>query len=202
MLERYQFTSTGLQPSKQTLTEADLVMMIKPSVAEISQVCDAFDLEKLTFQFHSSPEEVSRFHTTTSDVLVKPQLLVIYDFIPELPTIEQQLTPVIVVFDRQHLIICTDNQSLQASAIPGNDVTSFVIAYLDRCQHNLSNALMSYKPEIDQLDKAARTTIDNRYLPKLTDLTRQIVFFDHTMNDQGETLDTFLQSPAMDKVPE
>lgn len=202
MLERYLFTSTGPQPTHKPLLETNLVMLVQPSVAEISQVCDAFDLEKLTFKFHSSPEEVSRFHTTTSDIMIDPQLLVIYDFIPELATIEQQLTPVIIVFDNQHLIICTDNRSVKATDFPADSVTSFVIAYLDRCQDNLTRALMGYKPEIDRLDKVARKTIDNDCLRKLTDLTRHIVFFDHTMTDQGETLAAFLKSPAIENIPE
>lgn len=197
MLERYILTTTGPQATTSPLIEANLIMLVKPSVDEISQVCDTFDLEKLTFKFHSSPEEVSRFHTTTSTVMNNPQLLVVYDFVPELATIEQQLTPVIIVFDSQRVIICTDNRAIKATDFPTNNVTSFIIAYLDQCQDNLSTALMSYKPEIDKLDKVARTTINNACLRKLTDLTRHIVFFYHTMNDQGETLDAFLKSPAI-----
>lgn len=62
------------------------------------------------------------------------------------------------------------------------------------------NALLKYKPEIDKLDRGARKTIENDELRRLTNLIRKLVFFEHTMNDQNDTLAAFLESPAVEDI--
>jgi magnesium transporter len=68
----------------------------------------AIDLDSLTFAFCNSAEEVSRFHSIPSTVIEGAAVLVLYDFINHYDTIEQQLTPAIIIFNQSCLIICTN----------------------------------------------------------------------------------------------
>lgn len=179
---------------------ASLILTANPTAAEQKVLCQTFDLEPLTFAFCNAPEEVSRFHALNSTVLVDDTLLVLYDFIDRHETIERQLAPVIIIFDRSHLLLCTENaqtyrQELEKVVTTTTAVYDLVFHCIKHCQDNLLAALLSYKPEIDRLDAAARQTIENDELQALTNLTRKLVFFEHTMNDQSETLTSFLATP-------
>ncbi|MBB1069388.1 magnesium transporter CorA family protein [Limosilactobacillus sp. RRLNB_1_1] len=195
MINKYILTPAGAKKHQGVPANAELVTLVKPSDHEIKQVCQSFDLSPFTFQYRSSPEEVSRFHRTTSDVLTNPAILVIYDFIPAFKKIENQLSPSLIVFDNHHLIICTDSQDTIQRALAKLPTTlaELLIDYLIACQHVLMTTLKSYKKEIDKLDQKARVGFSNDSLRALTTLTRRLVFFEHTMNDQATTITAFLE---------
>lgn len=170
MLRKYHFSSQGAKEEPtQRLQDSNLVLLSRASQRELEQVCRTFDLDPLTFAYHSSPEEVSRYHKITSQFLPDAHLLVVYDFIEEATKIEEQLTPVIMIFNRDHLIICTNNAGPDQELIGReNNIIEFVAAYVLQCQNKLMATLTSYKPIIDWLDAAAQNSFGNNELRQLT----------------------------------
>ncbi|MCI1974437.1 MAG: magnesium transporter CorA family protein [Limosilactobacillus sp.] len=204
MLTKYQFSAHGPKKCNTELQECSLIFLSKASQEELNQVAQTFDIDPLTFDYCSSPEEVSRYHLIASNILHDAHILVIYDFNAEKEKIEGQLTPVILIFNQDHLIVCTDKaDTCQAQLEEGNSqITDFIVSYILKCQQNLMNALLKYKPEIDRLDAAAQKSFGNDELRHLTNLTRKLVFFEHTMNDQAETVKALLQEPWLKELKE
>ncbi|WP_367329439.1 magnesium transporter CorA family protein [Limosilactobacillus sp.] len=205
MLKSYRIADRRLRPNDSSLKTATIVIMSNPSKEEQATICRQFDLEPLTFQFCNAPEEVARFHQTPSTVLDHPNLLVLYDFIADRHRIKDQLAPAILIWDQDHLIICTaaagDSQNLlEEAATDSPTIIELVMTLVNNWQDRLMTALMKYKPEIDKLDRGARKTIENDELRHLTNLIRRLVFFEHTMNDQNDTLAAFLKSPAVEDI--
>lgn len=196
MLNKYSISSSGPRETTMTLKNSSLVVLTKPTDQEIQDVCQTFDLNKFTFQYRSSPEEVSRFHQTTSNILNTPFLLVIYDFITSFNHIENQLAPSVIVFDDAHLIICTDSGEICQKIIKRDysDLNTILFNYLLECQHKIMQTLINYKKQLDELDNAARQGFSNKRLRELTTLTRKLVFFEHTMDDQASTIKAFVNS--------
>ncbi|WP_251574017.1 CorA family divalent cation transporter [Limosilactobacillus agrestimuris] len=103
-----------------------------------------------------------------------------------------------MIFNRDHLIICTNNAGPNQELIGReNNIIKFVATYVLQCQNKLMATLTSYKPIIDRLDAAAQNSFGNNELRQLTNLTRKLVFFEHTMNDQTETIEAFLNDPQI-----
>ena len=162
----------------------------------------AIDLDSLTFAFCNSAEEVSRFHSIPSTVIEGAAVLVLYDFINHYDTIEQQLTPAIIIFNQSCLIICTNaitvcRQLLIKAINKDSTLLDIVFSCINLWQDRLLKALLSYKKQIDELDTNASQTVKNTELREMTDLTRKLVFFEHTMNDQSETLTAFFDAPQL-----
>lgn len=202
MLTKYRLSSHGPEKCTADLKNCNLILHTQASKNELHQVCQTFDLEHLTFDYCSSPEEVSHYHPIISDTLPEGHILVIYDFIPKQEKIENQLTPAIIIFNQDVLIICTDNSETCQRQLAEKDsqIIDFIAGYTLKCQQNLMNALLEYKPKIDQLDAAAHESFNNDELRALTNLTRKLVFFEHTMNDQSETVAAFIKDPQFKAV--
>lgn len=205
MLKSYYITDHQLHPHDGPLTDADIIITASPHQDEQEAICQQFDLDPLTFQFCNSPEEVARFHPTPSTVLNQPSLLVLYDFNAECKRIEDQLAPAIFIWDNQHLIISTaavmDCYSLlQETVKKTTSPVKIMLPLISHWQDRLMMALMKYKSQIDKLDRGAHKTIENDELRHLTNLIRKLVFFEHTMNDQNDTLSSFLASSAVEEI--
>ncbi|WP_180961299.1 CorA family divalent cation transporter [[Lactobacillus] timonensis] len=150
--------------------------------------------------------EVARFHLLESKQLSDPHLLVVFDFNFDYQHIEEQLTPAILIFDQDHLIICTQNsavsfEELQQAVAEHDPVNQLVFHLVDAWQQHLNSALQNFEDEIDRLDQASRdTTIKNTELRALTELMRQLVYFEHTVNDQTTTLKALVDSPVAHSI--
>jgi magnesium transporter len=201
MLEFYRIAAhhlTALEPS----ADADVVLTANPTKEEQEQLCRLFDLDPLTFAFCNSAEEVSRFHFISSTIIEDAAVLVLYDFIGHYDTIEQQLAPAIIIFNQSCLIICTEaitacRQLLIKAINEDGAILDIVFSCINLWQDRLLRALLGYKKQIDQLDAAASQTVKNTELREMTDLTRKLVFFEHTMNDQSDTLAAFFSTPQL-----
>lgn len=80
MLTKYRLSSHGPEKCTADLKNCNLILLTQASKNELHQVCQTFDLEPLTFDYCSSPEEVSHYHPIISDTLPEGHILVIYDF--------------------------------------------------------------------------------------------------------------------------
>lgn len=187
------------------INSSQVILMSNPSVNERQQICQHLGIDAVTLDYYNSPEEVSRFHRIHSEQIKNANLLVVYDFIKEHPTIETQLAPVIIIFNAHNLIICTENiancellikELIHNSFSPIDIIDELLNMWLD----NLMKGLSLYKGEIDKLDAASDYTIENQQLRALTILMRKLVFFEHTINDQADTLRAFIRSQAANEL--
>ncbi|MCR1877731.1 magnesium transporter CorA family protein [Limosilactobacillus reuteri] len=204
MLNKYSISTSGPQKTTIALKQADLIILTRPTDEEIQQLCQTFNLNKFSFRYRSSPEEVSRFHRTTSDVLDNPFFLVVYDYISSFKHIEKQLAPSLIIFDSDHLIICTDSEDSCKNITNSNysNLSEILFNYISQCQYKIMDVLVSYKKQIDDLDSAARRGFSNTRLRELTTLTRKLVFLEHTMVDQTSTIEALVKSDFCQNVPQ
>ena len=73
LLNKYSISTSGPQKQPSPLKQADLIILTQPTdEKKFNNFCQTFNLNKFSFRYRSSPEEVSRFHRTTSDVLDNP----------------------------------------------------------------------------------------------------------------------------------
>lgn len=57
--------------------------------------------------------------------------------------------------------------------------------------NHLNEKLKSIYQKIQKLDQAARKTTKTKELTALTDVTKELVFLEHTLEDQAETISDF-----------
>lgn len=199
MLKTYRLRDRQLIETNGGTWGANLILMSNPTTQEREHVCAQLNLEPITFDYANSAEEVSRFHRLYSDRMPDAYLLVVYDFIATRKTIEDQLSPAIMIFNQHQLLVCTADWSSAREVIShhldeSDQPLQLVNHLVNYWQDHLMDGLRAYKPEIDRLDQAANATIENQELRELTDLTRQLVFFEHTMDDQSSALMAFTNS--------
>ncbi|MCI1287553.1 MAG: magnesium transporter CorA family protein [[Lactobacillus] timonensis] len=206
MLQTFSINGQQLQISTVQDQSSTIFLLSSPIQEEIDQLCSQFDLDPTIFDRCNSAEEVSRFHAIDSKQLIDPHLLVVFDFNFDYQHIEEQLTPAILIFDQDHLIICTQNsavsfEELQQAVAEHDPIPQLVFHLVDAWQQHLNSALQSFEDEIDRLDQASRdTTIKNTELWALTELMRQLVYFEHTVNDQTTTLKALVNSPVAHNI--
>ncbi|EOD6224197.1 magnesium transporter CorA family protein [Enterococcus hirae] len=167
---------------------------------EIEQVIEKYRLPKDIFVGTSLPEEVSRIEELVGTNLNHPISLVLLNLSNQEQKIENRLMPISFIYSDELLISCIDKKTDffdRVLAKHGNKINSFetLIAYsvLNIYIHYVKE-LTEMKKRIDSLDQEARKTTENEELYKQADLERDIVYIDHTLRDQKETLDTLWQS--------
>lgn len=74
-------------------------------------------------------------------------------------------------------------------AIAKLSVEDLLIKQLLYQNHCFNEELTKIKQQLDQLDHAARTTTKTKSLKEATDLTRTLVYFNHTMDDQASSIE-------------
>ncbi|WP_295745578.1 magnesium transporter CorA family protein [uncultured Limosilactobacillus sp.] len=201
MLQTFTINGRHLQVTTGQGQSSTILLLSSPTPEEIAELCTQFNLDPTIFDRCNSAEEVSRFQLLESKQLTNPHLLVVFDFNFGYQHIEEQLTPAILIFDQDHLIICTQNsavsfEELQQAVAEHDPVHQLVFHLVDAWQQQLNAALQNFEDEIDRLDQASRdTTIKNTELRALTELMRQLVYFEHTVNDQTTTLKALVDSP-------
>lgn len=172
---------------------------------EIEQVIERYKLPKDIFVGTSYPEEVSRIEDLAGTSLNNPISLVLLNLSRQKGAIEKRLTPISFVSSDDLLITCVDKKTDFFERLVekhGQVINSFekVIAYavLEIYTHFVKE-LKEMKKRIDSLDQEARKTTENEELYKQADLEREIVYIDHTLRDQKETLDTLWQTESFTK---
>ncbi|WP_165005979.1 MULTISPECIES: magnesium transporter CorA family protein [unclassified Enterococcus] len=167
---------------------------------DIQEVIDKFRLPEDIFVGTTYPEEVSRMEHLYDTKLQDPLSLVVINLSKSGTRIEERLTPISFVISEGLLITCLDRETefidrLLQKYPEQLDTFEKIIVYssLDIYTHYVSE-LREMKKRIDALDKAARKTTENEELYKQADLERDIVYIDHTLRDQRETMDKLWKS--------
>lgn len=168
---------------------------------EIEQVTRTYQLPEDIFVGMTYPEEVSRLEHLSGTSLNNPISLVLLNLSSEKEKIERRLTPLSFVISNDLLITCQDEKTNFIDRLiehHGNKIDSFekviVYAALDIYTHFVKE-LREMKTRIDSLDQEARKTTENEELYKQADLERDIVYIDHTLRDQKETMDLLWETP-------
>ncbi len=167
---------------------------------EIGKVVEKYQLPEDIFVGNAYPEEVSRLEYLSGTNLQHPISLVLLNLSSKQEKIEKRLSPISFVLSDDLLIACVEKETdffeHLIEKYP-NALTSFekVIAYtiLDSYTHYVKE-LKEMKKRIDSLDQEARKTTENEELYKQADLERDIVYIDHTLRDQKETMDALWES--------
>src|SRR5699024_11373626 len=113
--------------------------------------------------------------------------------------IEQELIPIFTIFDQNHLFIST-TRSLSKLKPQENIIETIFQSLCIQIKH-IRSELVTIKQEIYRLDQAARKTTKTKELKKVTDLTRQLVYLKHTLDDQTYNLKELCDHLVENKLP-
>lgn len=80
------------------------------------------------------------------------------------------------------------------------DLDSAIFANLFSQLDHINQKLNAVKRKIDYLDSVARETTKTKELKKVTDLTRELVYLKHTLDDQTESLRSFGEYPKKNQL--
>ncbi|WP_338934984.1 hypothetical protein [Lactobacillus helveticus] len=114
-------------------------------------------------------------------------MLVTFDLKKDAKSIEQELVTVFMIFDQDHLFIGSTTQVIEIDT----DNLKIIFANLFNQLDHINQKLNTVKQKIDYLDSVARETTKTKELKKVTDLTRELVYLKHTLDDQTESLRSF-----------
>lgn len=168
----------------------NLILKDRLTSKEIHELILNWDLDPSIFTHPDSPVEITRFITLDSSKLTNEHLLVTFNLQDINASIEQELVPVFTIIDQNHLFIGT-TASFKGFNSKSTDPIDLIFENLLWQIHNLNQKLNEVKRRIDHLDRAARKTTKTRELTQITDLTRELVYLKHTLNDQTESLQRF-----------
>ncbi|MBO0452662.1 magnesium transporter CorA family protein [Candidatus Enterococcus murrayae] len=181
-------------------THFNWLIVDSSNTEEIEKVITEYRLPKDLFMGNAYPEEVSRVERLSGTTLRNPLSLIVIDLSSKQERIEKRLTPISFILSDELLITSLDRESNFVEHLIKKypkQLNSFekIIAYaiLDIYTHYVKE-LKEMKKTIDALDKEARKTTENEELYKQADLERDVVYIDHTLRDQRETLDNLWAS--------
>lgn len=166
-----------------------LILKDQLNQTDIDQVVKSWQLDPTIFTYPDSPIEIARFIPLNSNKLKNGHLLVTFVLLKDDLPIEQKLTPIFTIFNQTHLFIGT--KACFPRLKPEKNIIETILQNLHDQSQNIYVELVAVKKEIDLLDKNARKKTKRNELQKLTDLTRELVYLKHTLDDQTPSLEKF-----------
>ncbi|MBO1304676.1 magnesium transporter CorA family protein [Enterococcus sp. 669A] len=171
-----------------------------PTEEEILSYAAKFDLPKDVFTLHPFTEEVSRIEILDSDKLGQCVSLVLISYQVEQDvsdSVEGALLPISFLFSEDRVItVASDTYELlkmqrMFEACEG-DAAQFIIAYILYTYHNYLLALNKQKRMIDEVNEASKNSTEKDNLILLRDIEKNLVYLEHTLDDQKQTTDLIL----------
>ncbi|MGM0214412.1 magnesium transporter CorA family protein [Enterococcus sp. AZ109] len=171
-----------------------------PTNDEILRYVEEFELPKDVFTLHPFTEEVSRIEILESEKLGKCVSLVLISYQVEQDvsnSVEGALLPISFIFAEEQ-VITVANETYELLKIQrmveecGGEVDQFIIQYILRTYHNFLLALNKQKQMIDEVNEAAKTSTEKDNLILLRDIEKNLVYLEHTLDDQKQTTDLIL----------
>jgi magnesium transporter len=176
-------------------------LVVRPeNEEERKELLVLYDLPEDIFLGSDEPEVVSRLEHLRYTKLNNPYLYTLIDLSSNrYERIEKRLEPVTFIRAKDLLITYTSKESKLVEHLIAEheaEIENFedIIAYgtLMIYTHYIKG-LKEIKKQIDQLDEAARKTTKNSELFNLTDTERDMVYLDHTLQDQNRTVDRLME---------
>ncbi len=175
---------------------AKLIILVRPTSNELNEIEKAIGCDHDIFAKEFSATEVSHFNSLPNCKLKNAQIFVSFNFDPSQSQVEDAIYPTIAVFNSQQLILIlqkTPTPTLENSKSIANlsveDLLIKQLLYQNQC---FNKELNKIKQQLDHLDRAARTTTKTKSLKEATDLTRTLVYFNHTMDDQASSIESII----------
>lgn len=202
MIDHYTITATGIKPS--SAEQANWIVLKDADHNEVDQMIQKYDLPADLFVGRDQPEEVSRFEKLKGTALSHCYSLVLINLNAETDAeIEDRLQPVSFIVSDEVVITYTSADFIDTLIErQQSEITSperlITYSLLSIYSHFIKQ-LLELKKRIDKLDQAARKTTENKELFNLADTERDMVYLDHTLDDQGETVDALLKDENFNK---
>lgn len=186
------------------------ISIVAPTDNEIGELSKRFDLPEDIFKVDSHSEDVSRIETLDSQKLGACLSLVLFNIeVDKNPygSLEKALYPVsFVLSDELLLIISSKNieeeqlnkQLKNIAEQEQQSMSEVVIQTLLFIYQNYLEELTFQKNGIDEVSQATRSSTKKEYLLKLTDLERNLVYLEQTLDDQKNTLDELWEQPRIE----
>lgn len=171
-----------------------------PTEEEILSYAAKFDLPKDVFTLHPFTEEVSRIEILDSDKLGQCVSLVLISYQVEQDvsdSVEGALLPISFLFSEDLVItVASDTYELlkmqRMFETCEGDAAQFIIAYILYTYHNYLLALNKQKRMIDEVNEASKNSTEKDNLILLRDIEKNLVYLEHTLDDQKQTTDLIL----------
>lgn len=183
----------GVYPT--SLADSNWIALNQPSAAEEMTIKQKYHLPPDFFQTLNRTQAISRLEPVSNHSFAKHYLLVLTNLTANRSqTIEQRLEPLIFIKLDQHIVTYSEHPSNFFDQLLDQfkaDIQSIedLIAYSIRLTYNnYQQQLNDIKTNIDFLETAARTTTKNSELIKLAETDKEIIYIDHTLTNQKDTL--------------
>ncbi|MFD1430115.1 magnesium transporter CorA family protein [Lacticaseibacillus mingshuiensis] len=179
---------------------SNYILMVTDDKREMTAVRKQYALPEAIFLGADAPEEALRYEDLPGTRLTDAKALVVMDLDENNDErIEKRLQPVTMVVAKEGLLMhLVPNSALEGELLAKNDrhllrsPARVIGAVLQLIGHHFVHVLKSQKKAIDHLDQAARKTTRNQELFQLADLSRDMVYLEHTLDDQRDVLDKLL----------
>lgn len=174
---------------------------------EREEIVQRYQLPNDIFLESKTPEDVSRLEKLQKTRLKDPLLLTLIDLSFDVEPIEASLHPVTFIYAQGLLIIhLSKKTSLLDVLLKEKNKKLFTAEeVIFQCilliyDHYIKK-LRQEKEKIDRLDQAAHSTTENKELFELANVKRTMVYLDHSLRDQQETLDRLIENkPMMERL--
>lgn len=193
MIVKFKITDSGAK--KVTNSDYNWLVLQEASNEELQEVVKEYQLPKDIFVGGDEAEEISHYEKLSNDILGEVTILSLMNLAKNFEMrIEERLEPLIFVFAKELIITFVgDNSQFMEEFIEryGQRITKeeYLCAYIIKLTYtHYLKELTRLKKEIDSLDKAARTTTENKELFRLADTQRILVYLDNTLQGQKQTL--------------
>lgn len=171
------------------------LVLTEATTDEQAELIRTYGLPEEIFIGATHAEEVSHLEPLEQTSLGDAYALVLTNLADTNETIEKRLEPIIFIVSESLLITYVGkNSSFIDNSLKKhqNKITNFeeLIAFsIFMLYTHYIGELMEIKKEIDALDEAARKTTENNSLFQLADTSRKVVYIDHKLAGQKETLE-------------
>lgn len=170
---------------------------------ERNQLIQEYQLPTDVFLEVKTSEVVSRFERLHETHLTEPILITLIDLACNKKEIEDCLKPVTFIYAKGILLMHLSNETTLVdflleekkgviSKLEDIIMYSVLIIY----EHYIKR-LTQEKEKIDQLDQEARVATENEELFQLADVKRTMVYLEHTLEDQQETINLLLENQVI-----
>lgn len=189
------------QMSRSTENQADWIEVTNPTSGDIESLADQHDIPRDMFVTQYFPENITEIEHFHSDILGECLYLVLINYKANKPhSVEKGLYPITFIFNQKQLITITDkkDQSIKPSIENqlGKEVQpdQLVIGYILNMYHLYIGELNQLKKTIDEISELARTSTNRDILLNLSDVERDMVFLEQTLDDQKDTIEHLFNS--------
>ncbi len=194
MLDYFQIdVEQGLQKASES--NYNWIIIDHDSQEELSKMTKKYHLPEDVFVTSESAGEVSRIEYLKDTKLENPISLVLFDITNKDGTVEERISPLsIILSDEIFILYVGKNQSIVEKIMDTElnyySFEQIIMNMLLTIYRHFIAELNDIKKEIDTLDNSARKNTDSEELFRLADVDREVIFINHTITDQNQTLDT------------